>query len=377
MGTKAIAQRSLAVSILSLGLALGAQTDSAAQTDTANLGPVPAIKVNKARAVLGKRLFFDKRLSGDAAIACASCHQPKYAFADPNALAPGYPGNKYFRNSPTLVNTANKKIWLHDGRLGTNLNDVTREMLTEDYIMNMDMRIMQERLKQDPEYVTMFKAAGLGEPSNGGVRKAIPEFLKTLASRGAPFDTGNLSESAKRGQKLFSGKAGCTACHSGPLLSDGTYHNLGVPENFDIFRDPLRHQAFIAFAMFQGIPNYMALKRDPGALVQDKSVAGSEKRLGAFMTPTLRELTYTAPYMHNGMLATLMDVVDFYDRGGGDDPNKDPALRPLRLSGGEKRDLVAFLESLSGKPFTGSEYVWSEPYPKEYPVIANWRKTPN
>ncbi len=371
MRTNAIMQRSFAGCVLSLGLVLGAQAD------TAKLGPVSSIKVNTARAELGKRLFYDKRLSGDAAISCASCHKPENAFAHPDALAPGYPGNKHFRNSPTLVNVALKKTWLHDGRLGTNLNDVTREMITEDYSMNMDMRIMQERMKQDPVYVKMFKAAGLGEPSNGGARKAIPEFMKTLISRGAPFDTGKMSDSAKRGQKLFTGKAGCIQCHNGPLLADGKYHNLGVPENFDIFRDPLRHQAFIAYAMFQGLPNYMSLKRDPGALVQDKSVSGSENRIGAFMTPGLRELTYTAPYMHNGTLATLKDVVDFYDRGGGRDVNKDAALKPLRLTGGEKRDLVGFLKSLSGKPFTGKKYVWNKAYPKEYPVIANWRKTRN
>jgi cytochrome c peroxidase len=150
-----------------------------------------------------------------------------------------------------------------------------------------------------------------------------------------------------------------------------------VPENLDIFRDPQNHQAFIAYNMFQGIPNYMNLKRDLGAFVQDKSVPGAEKRKGAFMTPSLRELKYTAPYMHNGMLETLADVVDFYDMGGGKNPNKDPALKPLGLGAAEKMDLVAFLEALSGDALTGEEFVWSEAYPEEYPVIADWRKASN
>lgn len=371
MDILSIVRRGLLVPLAGLGIAFGA----AAQT--ADIGPVPAIKFDKAKAELGKRLFFDKRLSGDAAISCATCHVPENGFAHPDALSPGYPGNGHFRNSPTLINSASKKVWLHDGRLGTNLNDVTREMITEDYIMNMDMRIMQERMKQDPKYVQMFKDAGMGEPSNGGARNAIPEFLKTLTSRNAPLDTGKMSDSAKRGEKLFKGKAGCVACHNGPLLSDGKYHNLGVPENLDVFRDPENHQAFIAYSNFQGIPNYMNLKRDLGAFVQDKSVAGAEKRKGAFMTPTLRELKYTAPYMHNGMIKSLKDVVDFYDRGGGKDPHKDPALKPLNLSSKEKQDLIAFLEALSGDPLTGKEFVWSEPYPEEYPVIADWRKARN
>jgi cytochrome c peroxidase len=371
MDIKSLLRRGLLVPLAGLGIVLGAAAD------TAEIGPVPAVKFDKAKAALGKRLFFDKRLSGDAAISCATCHVPENGFAHPDALSPGYPGNGHFRNSPTLINAALKKVWLHDGRLGTNLNDVTREMITEDYIMNMDMRIMQERMKQDPVYVKMFKDAGMGEPSNGGARNAIPEFLKTLTSRNAPFETGKMSEPAKRGERLFRGKAGCISCHNGPLLSDGKFHNLGVPQNLDIFRDPENHQVFIAYSNFQGIPDYMNLKRDLGVFVQNKSVAGAEKRKGAFMTPTLRELKYTAPYMHNGTIGTLRAVVDFYDRGGGRDQHKDPALKPLKLSDGEKKDLVAFLEALSGDPLTGKEFVWSEPYPEEYPVIADWRKARN
>nr|VFJ94243.1 MAG: cytochrome c peroxidase [Candidatus Kentron sp. LFY] len=346
-----------------------------AATAPPDIGPLPPLEVDQARAKLGKRLFFDPRLSGDAAISCATCHQPEHGFAHPDALSPGYPGNDHFRNSPTLINTAHKKTWLHDGRIGTNLNDVTREMITEDYIMNMDMRIMQERLKQDPKYVEMFKDAGLGEPSNGGARKAIPEYLETLTSKGAPFDTGKMSEAAKRGQKLFTGKANCVQCHNGPLFSDGKAHNTGVPENFDIFRDPLRHQAFIAYNMFMGTPDYMNLKRDLGAAVQNRLADGSN--WGTFMTPTLRELKYTAPYMHNGMLKTLEDVVVFYNEGGGQDRNKSPLLKPLGLDKKEMKDLLAFLEALSGKPLTGEQHVWKEPIPKEYEPIPNWRQVKN
>ncbi len=358
---------------LSMSLIIASTLNLAASAE--NLGSLPKLKIDTAKAELGKRLFFDKRLSGDAVISCASCHQPKYGFASNKALSIGYPGNLHFRNTPTLINTAYKKIWMHDGRIGTNLNDVTREMITEDYIMNMDMRLMQERLKQDPKYIKMFAAAGYGEPSNGAVRKAIPEYLKTLTSTGAPFDNGTMSEAAQRGMQLFKGKGNCIACHNGALFTDGKSHNTGVPENFDIFRQPLRHQAFIAYAMFLGIENYMNLKRDPGTHIQTHKADGSD--MGKFMTPSLRELKYTAPYMHNGTLKTLKAVIEFYNNGGGTDKNKDTILKPLNLTKAEKQDLIAFLLALSGKPLTSSKYVWTQAYPTEYEPIADWRNVPN
>lgn len=370
MGSKLIKRGRLMVAVSGLGIAFLASTGFAAE-----IGPLPELKTDLLKAELGKRLFFDKRLSGDAAISCASCHMPENGFSHPDALAPGYPGNKHFRNSPTLINTVHKTIWNHDGRLGTNLNDVTREMLTETYIMNMDMRIMQERAKQDPVYVRMFKEAGYGEPSNGGIRNAIPEYLKTLTSRGAPFDNDKMSRAAKRGMKLFTGKAGCVSCHNGSNFTDNKAHNTGVPENLDVFLDPMRHQAFLAYSLFMGVENLYNLKRDPGAHVQTHKADGSDK--GKFMTPSLRELNYTAPYMHNGMIKTLAEVVEFYNQGGGEDSHKSGLLKPLKLTKSEQEDLVEFLEALSGEPLTGKEFVWDQPYPAEYEAIADWRNVRN
>ncbi|MFQ5617530.1 MAG: cytochrome-c peroxidase [Rhodospirillales bacterium] len=342
---------------------------------TEDFGPVKPLKVNAKKAALGKRLFFDKRLSGDSAISCATCHIPEKGFSDGLALSKAYPGSDGFRNTPTLINTAYKTAWFHDGRLGTNLNDVTREMITETYMMNMDMRLMQERIKQDPVYVKMFKDAGYGEPSNGSVRKAIPEYLKTLTSRGAPFDSGQLSAAAKRGFQLFKGKAGCATCHSGPRFTDDTPHNTGVPDNPEIWKNPRRHLTFVTFAMFMGVENFRNIRRDAGAHVRSHASNGSD--IGKFMTPTLRELKYTAPYMHNGMFKTLKQVVAFYNNGGGDDANKDRALKPLNLSTREQGDLIAFLETLSGAPLTGPEFVWKGKIPANYTAIKNWRGARN
>ncbi|MDQ7069385.1 MAG: cytochrome c peroxidase [Rhodobacterales bacterium] len=339
------------------------------------IGPIVAPDVNEAKALLGQRLFFDKRLSGDAALSCATCHQPENGFADGMPLSLAYPGSKGFRNTPTLINTAIADNWFHDGRIGTNLNDVTRESITEDYMMNMDMRLMQERVKQDPVYVEMFAAAGYGEPSNGSIRKAIPEYLNTLISKGAAFDEGTMSDGATRGQELFTGKAGCVSCHNGSRFTDDQAYNIGVAENPDIWSDPMRHMTYAAFAQFMGIENYMNIRRDVGAQIIRNPVDRSD--VGSFNTPTLRELTYTAPYMHNGTFDSLFEVVAFYNAGGGDDANKDPRIKPLGLTFAEQKDIVAFLEALSGDPLTGPDYVWPDPVPTNYPAIENWREVQN
>ncbi len=349
-----------------LGLVLASVVGFAAQPGSA------ANDATSARAELGKRLFYDERLSGDVNFACATCHRPDKAFTDGKALSAAYTGAAHFRNTPTLANVGRRAAWMHDGRLGTNLNDVVRGMITETYLMNMDMRLMQERLKQDPVYVRMFRAAGMGEPSNGGARNALAVFLGTIVSRGAPVDAGTLSAAARRGQALFRGRAGCASCHSGARFTDDKPHNTGVPDNPDIWADPRRHSAFVTYAKFMGIENYMSLREDPGAYVRTHR---PETRR-SFLTPTLRELRWTAPYMHNGVFRSLAEVVDFYDAGGGDDPLKDPRLKPLGLTRAEKADLLAFLEALSGETFDADAFVWrTDDY--DYQPVPNWREAPN
>ncbi len=353
-------------------LLAGALVVGGAATAQEAVMPLEPLEVDAARAELGKRMFYDTRLSGDTTLSCSSCHQPDKAFTDGKPLSDAYTGGAHFRNAPTLANVGYRAAWLHDGKLGTNLNDVAREMITETHMMNMDMRIMQERMKQDAKYVEMFKAAGMNEPSNGGARNALQAFMQTIISRNAPVDTGEMSASAQRGQGIFEGKGKCASCHSGKRFTDDMPHNTGVPNNPDIWSDPARHSVFVSYAKFMGVENYMNLREDLGAYVRTHE-EGTKR---TFLTPTLRELTYTAPYMHNGTLGTLEEVVDFYDQGGGNDVNKDPILNPLRLKPSEKADLVAFLEALSGDSFETDAFVWPED-DFDYELIKDWRNVNN
>ena len=343
------------------------------------IGPLPAKKApNPGQVEMGRRLFFDPRISGDGAISCASCHDPKQGFTrqvdnkgKPQALSDAYPGTSHFRNSPTLINTTYKAGfanagWGWAGHMGADLNDVVRDMLTETLMMNMDMRLMHERMKQDPVYVKMCQESFKGECSSGKARSALVAFMDTLVSRDAPFDTDKMSDEAKRGRGLFEGKAGCIACHNGPYFSDAEPHNTGVPENMEVFKDPVRHLTYRAAMSNHGVPRTEIWRRDVGYFLVSKNYAD----VGKFITPTLRELKYTAPYMHNGVFSTLAEVVDFYDRGGGRDDPLAAELKPLGLSAEEKKDLIAFLESLSSTAPVTVQPVAD--IPKEYAPIKNF-----
>ncbi len=344
----------------------------------AEIGPLPVLKYDSGKAELGRKLFFDTKLSGNGKISCATCHNPKTGFTTRKPLSDAYVSMLHFRNAPTLINTAYKgdkpyRIpWHWDGRIGTSLNDMVRDQITESQIMNMDMRIMQERLKQFPAYIEEFhEVFGEREPSNGLVRKAIPEFLRTLTSINVPFDQNKLSRAGEAGLQLFMGKAGCVRCHDGPMFSDGKPHNTGVPENREIFRDPNRHATFISVYSFTGLENYMNIRRDPGYM----AVSHNLKDMGKFITPTLRELKYTAPYMHNGMFKTLEEVIGFYNKGGGyDRPGlKDSSMKPLHMTKSEKSQLKEFLLGLSGDP------ILVQPVKPDmnYKPLPNWLKIEN
>ena len=326
--------------------------------DAPGFAPLPEPKkVDAARAALGEMLFFDARLSGDTGNACASCHDPARGWGDAQPLSDGYSGVAYFRNAPGLFNVAHRTYFMWDGRLdGADLGTVVRDMMTEAHTMQMDSRLAQERLKQVPEYMAMFKAAYDAEPYGGRMYGAIGAYLATIRTRDAPFDAylrgtrDALSGAAKRGMALFAGKAGCIACHSGAMLSDGDLHATGVPDHPDLLdgdADPqtaaLRQITMLRHYATMGTPNYMNLRRDVGHYAVTKEASD----LGRFVTPSLWDVGQTAPYMHSGVFETLDRVVAFYDAGGGAD---NPAgLKPLGLTGAERDDLVAFLNSMTGR----------------------------
>jgi cytochrome c peroxidase len=338
----------VAVVTVGLGLALSLPTVALAEP-WPEIGPLPAADAGDQAAIeMGKRLFFDARISGDGAISCATCHIPAKGYGDGLVLSKAYPGTRHYRNAPTLINSRFKASfadvgWGWAGQMGANLNDVMRDQITETVSMNMDMRIMHERMKQDAVYAEMCASVYGGDCSSGKARKALVSFVESLVSIDAPFDTGTMSDAAKRGRELFEGKANCISCHNGPYFSDGKPHNTGVPENMEVFTDPIRHLTYRAVIHSYGVPKMGIWRRDVGYFMVSKDYGD----IGKFVTPTLRETVYTAPYMHNGTIATLAEVVAFYDDGGGRDDPLATELQPLNLSRGERSDLVAFLESLS------------------------------
>lgn len=333
------------LALLCGALALGASAQAA------DLAPLPEPKFNKDQAELGRYLFFDVRLSGDAALSCATCHDPRKGWTDGQPLGKAYPASEGFRNTPTIVNATFKKRFMWDGRLdGSDIGTLVRDMITEAHTMNMDSRLMQERLKQVPEYVAMWQKFRKDDINGMRVYGVVGEFVKSVVSRNAPIDrflkgdAAALSAEQKAGYALFKGKANCVSCHNGPLGSDGNLHRTGVPENPAVTAEPLRHITMLRHYSTSGMPNYMNTHEDVGAY----AITKADRDRGKFATPSLRDLKYTAPYMHNGIFATLAEVVDFYDRGGG--PGSE--LKALGLNGDEKRALLAFLDALSGEPVT-------------------------
>lgn len=316
--------------------------------------PVPRDNPMGAEKVeLGKLLFWDNRLSGDGLISCQTCHQPEFGWGDGNGISRGYPGTRHWRNSQTVLNSAyyGKLFW--DGSV-TSLESQAPSAAEGNVAGNGDPALMEMRLRFMPEYVKRFKQVfGTDWPRMTHAYMAISAFERTLVSdpKKVPFDRyakGDktaLAPAALRGLELFNGKAACIQCHNGPLGSDERYYALGVPEN-DLFQRDALAQITHRWEHYQkGITEarYRAADRDFGLYYVTKN----PKDIGKFRTPSVRELKYTAPYMHNGVFNTLEEVVEFYNRGGGEAATKTALVKPLGLSADEVKDLVAFLEALS------------------------------
>jgi cytochrome c peroxidase len=325
-------------------LALAATAGAAGEPRVEPL-PQPA-RVNAALAELGRHLFFETRLSGDGSRSCASCHAPDRGYADGRALSRGYNGTEHFRNAPGLLSVRLRARLMWDGRYGgEQLEQAVREMVTDAQFMNGDPGTIEQRLRQLPKLHALWQRAYPGEPRASGVFAAIAEYLRTLDFPPSRVDamlrgeTVRVAPLAEEGLRLFATKAGCVQCHHGPLLSDGQAHRLGVADHPAIGAEPLRLVSLLRHNAIMGLPHPMSERTDSGAYAHTKVFAAR----GAFITPSLRGLRDTGPYMHNGMLASLEEVVEFYDRGGG----PGGALRPLGLVAREKQALVALLRELS------------------------------
>ncbi|MBI4512210.1 MAG: cytochrome-c peroxidase [Deltaproteobacteria bacterium] len=309
---------------------------------------------------LGKLLFFDGRLSGDTTTPCSGCHQPKLGWGDGMDLSHGYPGTHHWRNSQTVINSAYyaKLFWAGES---TSLEKQAEAAATGNVAGNGAIDLMEERLRQVPEYVDRFrKVFGTERPEIGDAWRAIAAYERTLIQTGTPLDrflrgdASALGPEAKRGKALFEGKARCIQCHDGPLTSDEKYHNIGLPPSPTYETSPLVTITFRFQNYSRGVPEevYRKSKLDLGLYY----TTARDEDMAKFRTPSLRYLKYTAPYMHNGVFKTLEEVVAFYNRGGDPDPvktyfghaTKSPLIRPLGLSKQEQADLVAFLLGMSG-----------------------------
>ena len=274
------------------------------------------------KLALGKQLYFDTRVSVSSAQSCASCHSPAFGWADGLPVGVGFSMAQLGRHSPTIVNAAWGAIFMWDGRLA-DLEEQALGPIQSPGEMNMPVDKLMERLGTIAEYKPLFAAAFPGEAmSPKTLAKAIATYERTVVSQRAPFDDwvdGNeqaISEEAKRGFTLFNTKAQCSSCHEGWNFTNDGFQDIGLPSD-DVGRG--------------------------------KFMPGVVKMQYAFKTPGLREIGRRSPYMHDGSLATLEQVVEHYDKGGVERPSRSDLIKPLGLAPQEKSDVVAFLKTLTSE----------------------------
>jgi cytochrome c peroxidase len=278
---------------------------------------------SKEMVSLGKRLFEEKLLSADGTISCASCHDEQKHFATNDPKAIGIQKQRGRRNAPTLLNRAFGKSQFWDGRTAT-LEEQALLPIEDPLEMGHTVTSVVDKLQQDKRYVADFTQA-FGSPgvTKERLAEALAAFQRTLLLGNSPVDafvdgdTALLSEAGKQGLWLFESKAGCWKCHAGKNYSDESFHNTGV--------------------------SWGVAPLDLGRF----EVTKKDSDRGRFKTPTLRGVAKTAPYMHDGSIKTLEEVIEFYSKGGNANPHLDGALKPLNLTTREKADLLAFLQALS------------------------------
>ena len=350
----------LRLAVVIAGLSMSGVSDAAHPAPPLGLPPLPAAAHAEPELVnLGRKLFFDRRLSANGTMSCAMCHVPEEGFtSNASRTAVGMEGRSLRRNAPALYNVIWQGALFHDGREKSLANQAWLPLLHADEMANASVRHVIARIRGLPDYKGAFEASFAGHgPSRKHVGAAIAAFEATLVSGNSRFDrhwygrdANALSDQERAGLELFRGRAGCATCHTigarDALFSDGRYHITGVGS--------APHAASFVVRLAPGVSTELT-DADLGSFAPHEQldlgrfqVTHKPEHRHAFKTPSLRNVSRSAPYMHDGTLATLEDVIEFYDRGGGNIAGKSALLRPLALGKADKRALVAFLKTLDG-----------------------------
>jgi len=326
--------------------------------------PVPMDYVpTRAKADLGRKLFGDARLSRNNTMSCAICHVPEQGFTSNEvSTAVGLEGRSLRRNAPTLFNVAYITQLFLDGRETSLETQIWSPMLAGDEMANPSIGYVVRRLKELPDYEGLFEAAFDGRgPSVEKIGQAIASYELTLISGNSRFDrwlyakdATALTEKETAGFQIFAGKGHCASCHligdTSALFTDNRFHNTGIGWARSMQAQTLKQKVRLAPGLTVNVTEaFLNTISEPqkGDVGRYEVTFDPEDRW-AYRTPTLRNVALTAPYMHDGSLTTLADVVEFYDRGGIDNLLKDPLLKPLNLTPEEKAELIAFLNALTG-----------------------------
>jgi cytochrome c peroxidase len=306
---------------------------------------------------LGRKLFSDKRLSADGTVSCETCHKEELGFTDGRSVAEGIKGRTGTRNSMSLFNVIFNPSQFWDGRSDTLEEQAIQPLINPLEMGNASHDQVVRRLRSIDEYYRDFEQVFGGEITAVRIGMALAAFERTLLSADSPFDrffagdASAISDSARRGFAVFRGRGRCSRCHSfneqRPFFTDFMYHNTGVAANHPAF-ETLARSAAAATESDQAkeLIDRMA-KVDGGQELGRVLSSYLLFDIGAYRTPSLRNIAITSPYFHDGSAKTLADVVRFYNGGGRTNPNLEEELHPLGLTDEEQRDLVTFLESLT------------------------------
>lgn len=320
-------------------------------------------RLSREKIQLGRALFFDRRLSLNNTFSCAMCHVPEQGFAsNEQATAVGFEGRTVRRNAPSLYNAALMPSLFHDARESSLEQQIWAPLLARNEMANPSVGFVIDKIQSDPEYSKQFDTAfGKNQINMQTVGEAFASYQRTLLSANSPFDRwyfgkddSALSASAKRGFELFRGKAACISCHTmderSALFTDAKLHNTGIGYARSMYTEPASRKVLLAPGVWIDVDTSAiadASEPIPGDLGRYEITQNPDDRW-KYRTAGLRNIALSAPYMHDGSLATLTDVLDFYNRGGEPNPLLDPLIRPLGLAQGELDDLRTFLQSLTG-----------------------------